>query len=1006
MISAKRAGLSRRPRGTRTAVIWLASLYVALLMGVFSKGSRADGPSAPPRPPAEERASFVLADPELTIELVAAEPDVASPVAIAWDEDGRLFVAEMLDYPDARTAGRIRMLEDRNGDGRYEHATIFAEGLPFPNSVLPCHGGLLVTAAPSLWYLRDADGDGKAEIRQAILTGFGEGNTQLRANGLTWGLDNWIYVANGRSDGQIRRPEDPPAKAVSMRRRDLRFQLVPRGEGAQRSVAASRIEAIAGFSQFGLPHDDWGRRYPSWNTVPIREVVLEQEWLDRNPYLAETSTVADILDLTDGGRIFPISPPQPRFNRESTAFFNASCGPIIERGGLLPGPYHGNAFVCEPLANLVHRRVLEPAGVASVARRVEQNREFLASSDPAFRPVNLANGPDGGLYVVDMYRELVEHPEFVPGPAREGVDFRRWHDRGRIWRIRPKRSTAASACPRLRAAGDPELVALLGHRNAWWRMTAQRLLVERGMIERLVEHRAQASSTPALAAAFENAPNARARVHALWTIMGADPAGVSAAKLAKLAADPDPRLRVQALCMDRYSYASLWLQNDVVERLADDPDIRVRFRAALALGARVKDQPGVLALLSKLAARDAADPWMRLAILCGLAESALEFISSCDQIAPSAGRTELLAQAAAIVGARDREAELARLFDRIADQSANAPGDALTLLAGLADGLDRAGKPLKTLVATPPAALKGAVVRLSNLWEIAATAASSNRALPDRMAALDVLTRGRPDLAERAIPSLLAASQPVAIQLAAARAVARVERPALAGATLELWPSLTLATRRELIAAIAGSPALAGSIVRALEEQIVSPAELDAVVRDRLTHLPDITLRNRASAVLKRFAPADRSAVIARYRAALQLKGDFNRGRAVFAKNCQTCHAHRGVGHRVGPDLAGVAGRGPEAILIDVLDPNRSIEADFMVLAASNRRGQVFSGLLAGETATTVKLRRAEGAEDLLLRSEIDEIRSTGRSLMPEGLEKEINIQDMADLIAFLRRGD
>ena len=438
--------------------------------------ARAQGPVVTPRSPDEALAKFVLADPELLIELAAAEPDVASPVAIAWDERGRLYVAEMLDYPDATTAGRIRRLEDRDGDGRYERSIVFAEGLPFPNGVMPCYGGVLVTAAPNIWYLRDQDGDGRADERRVVLTGFGEGNTQLRVNGLEWGLDNWIYLANGRSDGEVRALDDPPSRAVSIRRRDLRFRLRARpGPGT-----TVQVEAIAGFSQFGLAHDDWGNRFPSWNTIPIRHVVVEQQSLDRNPYLAETSSVASILDGADGGRIFSISPAQARFNRETVAFFNASCGPLIERGGGLPAAYRGNAFVCEPLTNLVHRRALEPVGVTFIARRVERGREFLASSDPVFRPVNLANGPDGALYIVDMCRELVEHPQFVSEGARGAVDFRRWHDRGRIWRIRPKSAARQAGSPDdLSQAGPATLVATLGDPNAWRRMTAQRLLVER-----------------------------------------------------------------------------------------------------------------------------------------------------------------------------------------------------------------------------------------------------------------------------------------------------------------------------------------------------------------------------------------------------------------------------------------------------------------------------------------------------------------------------------------------
>ena len=242
-----------------------------------------------------------------------------------------------------------------------------------------------------------------------------------------------------------------------------------------------------------------------------------EEALDRNPYLAETSSVASILDPADGGRIFGMSAPQVRFNRESVAFFNASCGPTIERGGFLPDAYQSNAFVCEPLSNLVHRRVLAADGVSFVARRVERGREFFASTDPAFRPVNLATGPDGALYVVDMYRELVEHPQFVPEPARGTVDFRRWHDRGRIWRIRPK-SAPASATHQLKlsTAIEPVLCTLLGNRNAWWRIAAQRLLVERF----LVDPKRQASTALLLITVLKESPNPLARLHALWTLAG------------------------------------------------------------------------------------------------------------------------------------------------------------------------------------------------------------------------------------------------------------------------------------------------------------------------------------------------------------------------------------------------------------------------------------------------------------------------------------------------------
>jgi putative membrane-bound dehydrogenase-like protein len=989
------------------AMILALSFFAGIALG-------AEGP----RTPADSMKAFVLADPDLTIELVASEPDVTSPVAIAWDEDGRLYVAEMNDYPVAPASGRIRQLEDRDCDGRYERATIFADGLPFPSGVMPCFGGVLVTAAPNIWYFRDKDGDGRADEKILMLSGFGEGNTQLRVNGLYLGIDNLIYAANGRSDGDVRSKDDRPGFPVSIRRRDLRLLALafptPDADWVPRAV---RAEAIAGYSQFGLAHDDWGNRFPSWNTIPIRHVVLEQQSLDRNPYLAETSSIASILDTADGGRIFGISPAQARFNRESVAYFNASCGPIVYRGDLLPAKYQGNAFVCEPLTNLVHRRVLEPAGVTFIARRVEAGREFLASSDPAFRPVNLATGPDGALYVVDMYRELVEHPQFVPESARTSVDFRRWHDRGRIWRIRPKATKELrSQQPEMSKVGIAELVNSLKHTNGWWRSTAQRVIGERWM-KALQARRAEPALPQALIDVLKDKSNPVARLHALWALAAVE--RVDEALLSEIASDPHPGLREHALrvAADRLEHhvpPKQLLSTSILIKLADDAAIRVRLQAALALGDRCRIETTALDALVKIAARDADDPWMRLAILSGLANSALNFLLICDAIPSVSGLAELKSQAAAIVGVRRQTSEQIVLLEMIGarwrekaarDEIRLKLTDCLTMIKGLAEGLERSGPPLSSLVLAPPADLKPGLDRIDSIWPAASTLALSDNPGRERLIAIEVLARGRPDLAETVVPTLLLPTQPVEIQLGAARAVATSRRLSLASKALADWSKLSVGARRELLAGLISNPSLAPALIDALEKQLIVPGELDAPVRTILEHLPDPEERERASKILARFAPAQRSDALARYQAALKLTGDPKRGTSVFAKNCQTCHQHQGQGHRAGPDLSGIAGRAPEALLSDIVDPNKEVAPDFATLSVATRRGQTFAGLLAEETATTLKLRRAEGVEDTLLRSEIDELRSTGKSLMPEGLEQNINLQEMADLIAFLREG-
>ena len=307
-------------------------LLAAAALAVVNICATAQQPASP-LTPGQELASFHFADEQLLIELVASEPDVVSPVAIAWDADGRLFVAEMLDYPSATNGGRIKLLKDQDGHGRYEHATVFADNLPFPNGVLPWNGGVLVTAAPDILFLKDIDGDGRADERRVVLTGFGRGNQQLRVNGLFWGLDNWVYGANGRSDGEIRKLDSPIGKAVSLRGHDFRFH-----------PDTGEFEAIAGRSQFGGARDDWGNRFLSWNTIPIRHDVVPERYLNRNPSLAPTDSVLDILSPGDDSRVFPLTPPPLVFNTESSSHFNALSGLTIYRGDGLGERYRGNAF--------------------------------------------------------------------------------------------------------------------------------------------------------------------------------------------------------------------------------------------------------------------------------------------------------------------------------------------------------------------------------------------------------------------------------------------------------------------------------------------------------------------------------------------------------------------------------------------------------------------------------------------------------------------------------------
>jgi putative membrane-bound dehydrogenase-like protein len=974
-------------------LLWL----VGVGFGLFAAG-------APARPkgllsPREELATFSVPK-GFRVELVACEPDVVDPVAMAFDEDGRLFVAEMRGYPNGGVgtgriiSGRVKVLEDRDGDGFYETSRVYADGLRFPTGVMPWRGGLLVANAPDLIYLQESGGRGKADRRRTLYTGFDLANIQQLLNSLQWGLDNWVHACAGGQGGTIRSTEKPAAPAMSLHGRGIRFH----------PDRPASLEPTSGGGQYGLTADEWGRWFTATNSQHLRHIVLSDHYLRRNPNLPVSAVTLDIPDHGAACKVFRRSPFEA-WRVERTArrkggpdaarfpstelvpggYVTSACSPLVYAANLFPAPYRGSVFVCDPANNLIHRDVLAPHGATFTARRGEADCEFLASTDTWFRPVHLTLGPDGAVYVLDFYREVIETPLSLPDDIKKKLNLES-RGRGRIWRVTTTAAPRKPRRPALSKASVKDLVAHLADANLWWRLTAQRLLVER-------KDRAAVAPLQALAKKSAGQP---ARAHALWTLhaLGA----LDDDLVLQALDDPNLGVREQGLRLAEERAAKSRRIRSAMIRLADDPAPRVRFQAALSLGAL--DAAGAAEGLARIAGNAELDGWTQTAVLSSAADCAPRLLSTHSDA--RSVRPALLAGLAALVGARGRDAEVAAVLSAAAKSPEPVQ---VAVLDGLGQGLQNAGRSLARVWQRPPEALKDAVARARPLFDkAAARARDRKRPTDERRAAVRLLGRGPFAPLAAAAPDLLTPREPPAVQLAAVRALSGHDQPGVPALLLRPWSGYSPAVRREVLEALFSRTARLPRLLAALEKKEVLASQLEPARLQQLRNLAEPALRARARKVLAGQADIDRRKALDAYRAALALKADRSRGKAVFKKICATCHRLESEGVEVGPDLlSALRNKSAEQLLVDILDPSREVDPRYLNYTVRTRRGLVLTGLIATETATSLTLRRGEKAEDTVLRAQVEAIESSGKSLMPDGLEAQLSKQDLADLIAYLR---
>ncbi|NNE91845.1 MAG: DUF1080 domain-containing protein [Verrucomicrobiales bacterium] len=952
-------------------------------------GYTATGDSILPRDfplsPEKSRDSWEI-DGNYELQLIASEPLVCDPVDVVWDERGRMYVAEMRDYPLPADAGeklsRIRLLSDEDGDGIMDKAVTWADDLDHVQGLLPMTGGILATTRTSILFLRDVDGDGVAEIRKPLFEANEPRHNQLQVSSPRWGVDNLIYLNNGLDLKEIY-PAGEPDKKLSIARANL--SLNPR---------TMELQPVSGYGQFGATQDDWGRRFACSNRNPVMFSIMPLWAVNRNPFDHITQGHVDVAPSGEASKVYPFELSHTT-SIAHAGTHTAACGLGIYRGDLMPD-LNGNVFVPEPTAQLITRSILKPTGGSLVAERVGEKRDFLVSSDEWSRPVNVRNGPDGAFYICDMYRRFIDHARFFPEEFSKAHYMRAGFDQGRIYRLAPKGSKPKKIEPL--PEEESGLVGMLGSKNAWNRIHAQRLLIERQPegIDRPVH------------AVFESSELPQGRLHAMWTLDGLGK--LTTDDVSRALNDPHPGVVENAI-----PHSDAENHRKAVYEIAESGQDRAQFRALLEIG--YDPSPETTALFQKVLHNEGGlqHPSIRDAILTGSEERAGEIlafmlenpIEIATGVPPSVEeRTAGYQEYSSAVAARGNEAELARVLDALAKVENNEFRFAFA--NGMSEGLRKTTlktKSLAAFIASPPEACAGKVETLKEIVDSAEqVVVDESRPDSERLAAIPLASQQAFETYKVLAEKLIAPTTSPAIQQAAVRAMSRFNRDDLAEFFYARWDNLSIPTRRNAVTLLASGNTLI-PLMKKMKAGEINPQLMEPIKRWSYGRSKNEEIKQLALDLYGK-TDADRAKLIAEYREVLESDRTPNleNGKAVLTKAaCITCHRIGGEGVAVGPDLADVKVKPPIAILTDILDPNRAVEERWVSHTVTGPDGTPYTGIITGDDNTNITIKMPGGLVQTIPRDQVQKIETTGVSLMPIGLEGAISKEDMADMISFLK---
>jgi putative heme-binding domain-containing protein len=668
-------------------------------------------------------------------------------------------------------------------------------------------------------------------------------------------------------------------------------------------------------------------------------------------------------------------------------YFTGACGLFMPRPGAWPAADRQDGFLAEGSSNLVHRMRLRPNGVPYAAYRVEEKRDFLTSDECWFRPVQFCGGPDGNLYVVDLYRECYEHPDAVPPSVKKHMDLSTGKDRGRIYRVVPEgfRRGPLLLPGKLSTA---HLVGLLAHPNGWHRETASRLLYER-------QDRSAVGPLEKLAVG----PDPLGRLHAMYALDGLN--ALSAEVVLARLADPHPRVREHAVRLAERVLDKSPKVREALCTMAGDKDIRVRYQLAFTLGEF--PGPASTAALVKIAAQDPDDRWIGLAVFSSCFGRSGDLLGRLTEDRTWRTRDEarsLLERLAEQVGLEDREPQVGVVLRVLAGIGHDEDRLAQALVRGLSHGLAQSGSPLRQKLARDSA--RAARILVEIIEHAKQTARQEDRNLASRIEAVHAMALAPFADVRDTLRELLTGRSPQELQMAVLQMLRRFSEPESAKMITAAWPGFSPAVRSEAAEVLFGRKAWLPVLLEAVENKTILAGQIDpARLQVLLTH-PEPAIRKKAESLLANDKLGRRQDVIAAHRDVLKMKGDAARGKAVFKRECATCHRLEDVGFELGLPLTSVQNKGREFMLLNILDPNLQVLPEYVNYVALTTEGRSVTGMIVSETASSITLRRAEGQSDTVLRTNLEELQSTGLSIMPEGLETKLSKQDLADVIEYL----